>query len=258
VLTALREIVQYRSLLRNLVARDLKVRYRRSVLGVVWTMLNPLLMMIVITVVFAEILRIPREHFNVYFLSAFLIWNFFAQTTAWSTACFQGYAPLIKKIYVPKAIFVLATVVSGLVNLVISLVPLALIMLFVGHPFSKSLVFIPLPILLIAVFSLGVSLLLAPICIVFADVRQLYEVVLPMWMYLTPVIYPMDMVPDAYRGLVNANPMTYFVEAFRAPVYAGQLPPASLIVASTLFAFAALAIGSGVFARYSNRVAYLV
>ena len=123
VLRSAREIVQYRTLLANLVARDLKVRYKRSVLGVLWTMLNPLLMMIVFSIVFANIFRFTFEHFVIYFLSAYVLWNFVAQTTSWSTACLIGYAPLIRKIYVPKAVFVLATVLSGLVNLLVSLDP---------------------------------------------------------------------------------------------------------------------------------------
>ncbi|TMB00922.1 MAG: hypothetical protein E6J70_09185, partial [Deltaproteobacteria bacterium] len=143
VLTPLREIIQYRSLLRDLVVRDLKVRYKRSALGIAWTMLNPLLMMVVFTVVFARFLRFPIAHFTVYFLCAFLLWNFVSQTTSWSTACFLGYAPLIRKIYVPKTVLILSTVFSGLVNLLLALVPLALIMVLVGHPFTAKLAFIP-------------------------------------------------------------------------------------------------------------------
>jgi ABC-type polysaccharide/polyol phosphate export permease len=250
------EIFRYRSLLRDLVARDLKVRYKRSVLGVVWTMLNPLLMMAVFTIVFAEILRIPVPNFTVYFLSAFVLWNFVAQTTSWSTGCLLGYAPLMKRIYVPKAVFVVATVLAGLVNLLISLVPLAVIMLCVHHPFRASLAFIPIPILLATCFALGLSLLLAPLSILFADIVPIYQVVLTVWLYLTPVMYPLDLVPDAYKGIVQANPMTYFVEAFRAPIYSGALPAASVIGAGVCFAFASLFIGWMVFDRYSDRIAY--
>jgi ABC-type polysaccharide/polyol phosphate export permease len=256
MLTSVREIIQYRSLLRNLIARDLKVRYKRSLLGIAWTMLNPLLMMLVFTLVFGQILRVPVEHFTVFFLSAYLLWNFFAQTTSWSTGCLLGYAPLMKKIYVPKAIFVLATVLSGLVNLLISLVPLALIMVAVDHPFRASLAFLPVSILLAAVFALGLSLLLAPLSIMFADVVPIYQVVLTAWLYLTPVMYPATLVPAAYRGLVAANPMSYFVEVFRAPIFGGTLPAASAILAAAGSAAVALGLGWFVFERYSDRIAY--
>jgi ABC-type polysaccharide/polyol phosphate export permease len=258
VLGSVREIVQYRSLLRNLVARDLKVRYKRSALGVAWTMLNPLFTMIVFTIVFSQFLRMPVDHFPIYFLSGFLIWNFMAQTTSWSSACFLGYGPLIKKIYVPRAIFVVATVLSGLVNLLLSLLPLALIMAYLGHPFGMSLLFVPVPILLTSVFCLGLSLLLAPLCIMFADIVQIYSVVLSAWMYLTPIFYPLDLVPARWRVLVAANPMTYFVEIFRAPIYGGILPSPEIIVGACVAALVSLTVGWVVFQRYSDDVAYYV
>jgi ABC-type polysaccharide/polyol phosphate export permease len=258
MLTTMREIVQYRSLLRDLVARDLKVRYKRSVLGVAWTMLNPLLMMIVFTIVFSHVLRVPVEHFTVYFLSGFLLWNFVAQTTSWSTGCLLGYASLIKKIYVPKTIFVLATVIAGLVNLALSLVPLALIMLVVGHPFRASLGFVPVPMLLGTLFALGLSLLLAPLSVMFADIVPIYQVVQTLWLYLTPVMYPVAMVPAEYRGIVDANPMTYLVEAFRAPIYDGTLPEAGVLLGATAFALGAVVLGWIVFEHYTDRIAYYV
>lgn len=255
---AVQEIVQYRSLLRDLVARDLKVRYKRSVLGIGWTMLNPLLTMLVFTMVFAHVLRVPVEHFTVYFLSGFLLWNFVAQTTSWSTGCLLSYAPLIKKIYVPRAIFVLATVLAGLVNLVLSLVPLALIMVLSGHPFRPALAFVPVAMLLGMVFSLGLSLLLAPLCVMFADIVPIYQVVQTLWLYLTPVMYPITMVPPEYRSVVHANPMSYLVETFRAPIYAGVLPDATMLLGAVVCAGGALVVGWIVFDRYTDRIAYYV
>mgnify|MGYP000160520514 CR=1 FL=1 len=254
--TAIREIIQYRSLLRNLVARDVKIRYRRSALGVAWTMLNPLLMMMVFTLVFAHFLRFSIAHFPIYFLCGFLLWNFFAQATSWSTACFVGYAPLLRKIYLPKAVLVLATVLSGLINLALSLVPLALLMLVEGHSFSIHLMFLPVALLLAAAFALGVSLLLAPLCVLFADIAQIYQVVLVAWMYLTPIFYPLEIVPPEYRVLVTANPMTHFVETFRAPIYSGTLPDTGTLLAAATAAATALVVGWVTFQHYSDRVAY--
>src|SRR4029077_18400554 len=250
--------MNYRSLLRDLVARDLKVRYKRSALGILWTMLNPLLLMIIFTIVFAHIMRVTVPHFTVYFLSAFVLWNFFAQATSWSTGCLVGYAPLIKKIYVPKSIFVLATVLASAVNLVISLVPLALIMLVVGHPFSAAIAFLPVPILLTTMFSLGLSLALAPICVMFADVVQIYQAVLTAWMYLTPIIYPLSALPDRYRQLLLANPMTHLVEAFRTPIYQGALPSSHVMISATVAATVTLVVGWMIFEHYSDRIAYYV
>ena len=186
VLRELRELLGYGSLLRELVARDLKVRYKRSVLGVVWTMLNPLFLMVILAFVFSHVLRVTVEHSPIYLLSALVLWNFFSQATSWSTACFLSYASLIKRVYVPRSIFVIATVLAGTVNLLISLVPLALIMLVIGHPFSprwpssRSRSCSP------TLFSLGISLALAPLSVMFADIVPIYQVVLTAWMYLTP------------------------------------------------------------------------
>ena len=258
MLAALREVLRYRSLLRDLVARDLKVRYKRSALGVVWTMLNPLLLMVIFTIVFGHILRVTVEHFTVYFLSAFVLWNFFAQATSWSTQCLLSYGPLIRKIYVPRSIFVLATVLAGTVNLLISLVPLALIMWVVGHPFSSAMVFLPVPILLTTMFSLGLSLALAPLCVMFADIVPIYQVALTAWMYLTPIIYPLTALPEHYRRLLLANPMTHLVEAFRTPIYAGALPSAHVMLGATTAAVVTLVVGWLIFEHYSDRIAYYV
>jgi ABC-type polysaccharide/polyol phosphate export permease len=258
MLRSIREIYDYRTLLLNLVVRDLKVRYRRSFLGVLWTMLNPLLMMIVFSIVFATVFRFTIEHFTIYFLSAFIVWNFVSQTTSWSTACLLGYAPLIRKIYVPKAIFVLATVLSGLVNLLISLIPLALIMVVVGHPIRPAVLALPLPIVLATMFALGLSFLLAAICIEFNDVVQIYQAALMAWLYLTPVIYPMDVVPAQFHWLIYANPMYYVVEAFRSPVYAGTLPSGWVLLHAGVWGVATLAFGWWAFERRADRIAYLV
>ena len=258
MLESLRELVRYRSLLRDLVARDLKVRYKRSALGILWTMLNPLLLMIIFTIVFAHILRVTVDHFTVYFLSAFVLWNFFAQATSWSTGCLLGYGPLIKKIYVPNSIFVLATVLAGTVNLLISLVPLALIMLVVGHPFTAALAFLPVPIVLATMFSLGLSLALAPLSLMFADIVQIYQAVLTAWMYLTPIMYPLSALPDGYRRLILANPMTHLVEAFRTPIYQGAIPSLHVMISASVAAVGTLVIGWAIFEHYSDRVAYYV
>jgi ABC-2 type transport system permease protein len=255
---AAREVAQYRSLLWTLVARDVKVRYKRSVLGVLWTMLNPLLMMIVFSIVFARVFRFSIEHFTIYFLSAYVLWNFMSQTTSWSTACLLAYAPLIRKVYVPKAIFIIATVLSGLVNLVVSLVPLALLMLFLDHPFHGVLLFVPVAIVIATMFSLGVSFLLAGVCIEFNDVVQIYNALLLAWMYLTPIVYPIDVVPEQFRWLILANPMYAIVETFRAPIYQGVMPDLSIVMRSLAWSVGLLGFGWFVFERRVDRIAYLV
>jgi len=255
---SVREMFQYRSLLAVLVARDLKVRYKRSVLGVLWTMLNPLLLMIVFSVVFAQLMRFSIQHFVIYFLSAYLIFNFVAQTTSWSTSCLLGYAPLIRKIYVPKMIFIFATVLSGLINLLISLVPLAIIMLVVRHPIHAVVLYLPLPLAIATLFAMGLSLALAAVCIEFNDVVQIYQALVVAWMYLTPVIYPIDIVPERFRWMVLSNPMYPVVETFRAPIYQGVAPDPGLLMQGAAWGLAVFVFGWWLFERRSDRIAYLV
>jgi ABC-2 type transport system permease protein len=258
MLRSIRELVQYRALLKNLVARDIKVRYRRSFLGVLWTMLNPLLMMIVFSIVFSSVFRFTIAHFAIYFLSAYLLWTFVSQTTSWSTACLLGHAALIRRIYMPKEIFIVATVLSGLVNLLMSLVPLALIMLVVHHPFHVSLTFLPIPILIALVFTLGMSFFLASVCLEFNDVVQIYQALLLAWMYLTPIVYPLEAIPERFHWIVRANPMYYLVEAFRQPIYVGVLPGARTVAYAAAWGFTALVGGWWLFERRADRIAYLV
>ena len=258
MLNDLRELWGYRGLLRDLVARDLKVRYKRSALGVLWTMLNPLFLMAILAFVFSHVLRVTVEHFAVYLLAALVLWNFFAQATSWSTSCFLSYAALIKKIYVPRSIFVIATVLAGVVNLLISLVPLALIMLVMGHPFTPALAFLPVPIVLTTLFALGISLALAPLSVMFADIVPIYQVALTAWMYLTPIIYPLTALPEQYRQFLVLNPMTHLVEAFRTPIYQGAIPSTNVLITSTVAGIGTLVIGWFIFERYSDRVAYYI
>ena len=158
----------------------------------------------------------------------------------------------------PKAIFILATVLSGLVNLVISLIPLAMIMAVVRHPVHASVLFLPVSIVLATVFALGLSLLLAGICIEFNDVVQIYQAVLLAWMYLTPIVYPLDVVPERYRWMIAANPLYPLVETFRAPIYAGVLPDGATVLRASVWALVFLTTGWWVFERRSDRIAYLV
>src|SRR5262249_58175113 len=203
------------------------------VLGVVWTMLNPLFLMIILAFVFSHVMRVTVEHFPVYLLSALVLWTFFSQATSWSTACFLSYAAIIKRVYVPRSIFVIATVVSGVVNLLISLVPLAIIMLVLGHRFSPALAFLPVPIILTALFSLGISLALAPLSLMFADIVPIYQVILSAWIYLTPVIYPLTLLPDSYRRVLVLNPITPPPGAVRPPPYPRGIPPPHPVITST-------------------------
>ena len=242
-LRELYELIRYRDLVGQLISRDIRTRYKRSLLGVGWTLLNPLLMMAVLTLVFSQLFRANITHYAVYLLSAQLVWIFLAQTTTQAMNSLTWGGALVTKIYLPRSVFAIAQVGAGLVNLALSLLPLLLITLLSGAPLTWALLWLPLPMLLIACFALGIGLLLSTLAISFPDVVEMYQVILAAWYFLTPIIYPLSALPASGRLLMNLNPAYHLVEAFRRPVYAGVGPDTVTVVAGTAVALVTLVAG---------------
>ena len=249
-------ILQRLDLIWCLVVRDLRVRYRRSTLGLIWSMLLPLLNMLVFAVVFSAVFGFHVENYTVYALTGILFWNFFHQNVIGSMNSLSRNASILKKLPVAKAVFPVATVLSGVVNLSLALVPLFVLLLVTRHPLRPALLFLPVAILVAALFALGVGLLLSPLAIFFTDVVELVSVVLMLVMYLTPVFYPIEIVPEKFRWVVQLNPVRVVLDTFRDPIYRGTLPsPFHLSVALTI-ALVALGVGVVAFRRSSDRIPF--
>jgi ABC-type polysaccharide/polyol phosphate export permease len=245
----MRDLAAHVNLLYELVHRDLTVRYKRSFFGFFWTMLHPLLLMLIFTTVFSRLFRAQTPHYETYFLSAYIAWNFFAQTTTNAILGISWNGPLMKRIRVPRSIFTLSAALSGLVNLALSLVVLLIIMLIVHAPLRPSLVVLPASFVILGIFTFGISLGLTALTVFFADVREMYQAGLPALLYLTPAIYPISIVPERFRWLVQLNPITFFVEIVRDPIYNGRLPQLRTFSLALAFAFAALIGGWMIFRR---------
>lgn len=258
MLEELMQVWRYRDLLTQLIERNIKVRYKRSVLGVAWTLLNPLLMMSILTLVFFNVFRVSLEHYPVYVLSALILWNFFAQTTTIAMNELVWGGDLFHRIYVPRTAFTLSAVGTGMVNLLLGLAPLTLIMVTTGVSLRPALVVLPIAILLTAMFTLGVSLFLSMLAVYFTDVLDISQIVLTAWMYLTPIIYPKEIVPMQFQWLFNLNPMYHLLELFRTPIYAGVLPSLETLAAAGTSAVSALLVGWWLFARKADEFAYRV
>lgn len=248
----LRDLAQSAHLLRNLVHRDITIRYKRSVLGFLWTMLHPLLLALILMMVFSSVFRFAVPRYELYVLAALLPWNFFSQTTVGSMSSLAWNGVLMKRVRVPKSIFTLSTVLAGLVNLMLAYVPLVLIMLVRGAPIRPAIAFLPVSLLLLTVFTYGVSLTLSALAVYFVDVREMYNVALTAMMYLTPVIYPIGVVPARYRRIFALNPLMYFIEIVRAPVHDGVLPSLRALTIATTAAAVAIVVGWTVFRRLSR------
>jgi ABC-type polysaccharide/polyol phosphate export permease len=247
------DLVDNANLLLNLVRRDLTVRYKRSVIGFFWTMLNPLILMIILTIVFSNIFRFEGiSHYEIYFLSEYLVFCFFAQTTVQSMTSLSWNGSLMKRIRVPKSIFAISTTLSGLVNLCLAYIPLFVIMIVRGAPIRPTVLFLPVAFLIIAIFTLGVSLFLSGLAVYFDDVSQMYQVATLALMYMTPIIYPIDIIPHNFLWLIRWNPLTQLFKLARDPVYNGALPEAHILIGSVVTAIVALVIGWQVFHRLSR------
>jgi ABC-type polysaccharide/polyol phosphate export permease len=254
----LRAVYEYRDLLVQLIARNVKTRYKRSVLGIAWTMLNPLMTMLVMVLVFTNLFVSTVEHYPIYILSGLIVWQFFSLATAAMMSELVWGGSLLNRIYIPRTIFALSALGTGLVNVGLSLVPLAVIMLVVRAPLTPAVLLLPLPIVLTAMFALGLGLCLSTLAIQFADVVDMYQILLTAWMYLTPIFYPVAIVPAEYRWLFNLNPLYLFLSLFRAAVQEGRLPEPWMIGAATLVASVTLVLGWWVFARKADEIAYRV
>ncbi|HEY0552696.1 MAG TPA: ABC transporter permease [Thermoanaerobaculia bacterium] len=252
------EIIRYRDLVMALVARELKVRYRRSALGFTWTMLQPLLMMLVLQAVFSTLFRFNLNNYPVYAMAGILYWNFFSQSIVASMNSLRSNAQLLKKVPVPMEVYPVATVVSGVLNLIFALVPLLIILLITRQPLTPALFFLPVSIFLAALFTLGAGLLLSPLSVFFTDIVEMITVILSVLMYLTPIFYPKEIVPERWRWVVRFNPLRSILEVFRDPIYYGKIPPLSHLSVCFLISVVAFVLGALAFRRSSDRIPFYI
>jgi ABC-2 type transport system permease protein len=254
----IRSTFRYRELIWALALKELKLRYKRSVLGFLWALLNPALMMAVLTVVFSTILRFGIPHYAIFLLSVLMPWTFFSQSLSYAVDCIVGNGELIKKVAVPKLVFPMAAVVSNVINLLLSLIPMALLVLAMRHPFYGTWLYLPVPMIALILFTLGVTCFFAAANVFYRDVSHILQVVLSAWFYLTPIIYALDFVPAHLQWLFKLNPIIYVINGFRLAIYYGQLPHWQSIAASFFCAFAALFIGCAIFLKYEDEFVFYV
>lgn len=256
-LEELRELLRYSNLVFQTARRNIVVRYKRSMLGIGWTMLAPLGTTLILTIVFSEVFG-STQSYAVYVLSGLLCWNFFAQTTNDSMNNLIWGGGLLKRIYIPRTVFAVAAILTGLINMSFAMAPLLFIMLISGVPISPAMLILPIPALFLAMFAMGIGLLLSTIALYFADVTEMYTILLTAWMYLSPVIYRVEMIPEEYVWIVYLNPMYYLINLFRAPIYDGVIPPLSHFLLCSAIASVTLLAGWILFSSRADEAAYRV
>lgn len=258
VINAVIAVKKYRFLIRQLVSRDFKTKYKRSVLGMFWSFLNPLLTMCVQYFVFSTIFKSDIPNYAVYLLIGIVAFNFFSEATGMALSSIVGNAGLITKVYMPKYIYPLTRVMSSVVNLGISLIPLVIVSLATGIQFKKSAVLTLFFLCCVIIFSLGLGLLLSASMVFFRDTQFLWGVLNMIWMYATPIFYPESILPENFKIILRINPMYYFLKNARLCILDGISPEPAVYMQCALMALGALAAGALVFRKSQDRfVLYL-
>ena len=250
----LAEVVRYRELIRNLVIRDLKVRYKSSVLGFVWSLLNPLLMMLVFTLVFSVMMPNNRiDKFPVFVLCALLPWNWFSFSVAGSMGAIVGNANLIKKVYFPREILPASAVLANLVNFLLACIVLFVMLIVFGVPFTPALLLLPILIITQTMLTLGIAFFLSALNVFFRDTEVIMDVVILAWFFVTPIFYDIhDLFPTYERWLYVFNPMASLIEAYRNVLLRGVLPASDFMLRTFVTCVVALIIGYVYFIRKSK------
>jgi lipopolysaccharide transport system permease protein len=254
----LREIRLNRELIWALALKELRVRYKRSTLGFLWALLNPLLMMLILTIVFSTIMRIQVDHYSIFLLSVLLPWTLFSQSLAYGVESIVGNGDLLKKVYIAKSVFPMAAVLSNVINFFFSMIPLIVLLLVLRFPFHWTWIYLPVPLLGLVLFALGCSFFLAMANVFFRDVAHILQIILSAWFYVSPVIYSLDFLPPRDRLFFRLNPMLYLLNGFRLAIYYGLLPSLQSSAASLGCGALGLVLGYSIFRRYQDTLVFYV
>lgn len=250
------ELYGSRNVLSQLVAQQLILRYRRTALGYLWTLVNPLLMMSVMALVFATLFKADLKTFTIFLFSAMIPWNFFSSLVTQSGTSFINNEGLIKKIYLPKAIFPLSIALALLIDSALSFFALFAIVIAIGGSLSWAVLFIPIAYVLLFFFALGLGLITSVATVFFRDLQHVILIAMQGLFFLTPIIYKHDALAGKVAWLVGLNPVVPFIELFRAPLSQASLPSSGAILQATLLSLSAMAVGLFVFLRQEKKIVF--
>ena len=257
MLKSIRDIIKYKELLKNLVYQSLKARYRGSVLGLFWTLLHPLLTLLVLWVVFSRIARFGQQNYAMFIFSGIVPWFFFAQVIGQSLGSVLSQRSLINKIYLPKIIFPVSVALSNVINFLFFLATYILICSFTSIGLKTSLLLLPIPILMLFIMVLGLGILLSALNIFFRDLTHLTGIILQVLFYISPILYSLDIM-GKYQPFFKLNPFYYVVVTFRGVMYHGSLPSAFVMLTGFAVSIFLLLLGVYVFMRLERKFIYYV
>lgn len=243
-------------ILRRMIYTNFKTRYKRSYLGVIWSLLNPLLNMLVFVIIFSNLFRFDIPNYPLYILSGNMLFTFFSQSTSESMVQIIGNAQMLRRVYLPKTIYILSGIGINGINLILTFIPFFAIALFSRLKISWEIIMIVPALILLVMFVIGVSLIVATITTYLNDFSQIWSVIITLWMYLTPIFYPATIIPEKLLRLYKLNPMYAYVTLFREPILYQYISPFKVWFAGIFYAFFFLIFGWWLFTKNSNEFAY--
>lgn len=250
----LRNVFSYKEMIFSMVRRELRGRYKGSVLGFLWTLINPLFQLIIYTIVFSYIMRAGKDDYYLFLFVALVPWIFFSSSIQVGAGCIWSQKGMINKIFFPREVLPISTVISQLVNMLLSLVVVFAVLIVARKPLSmKALLVLPIIIFVETILALGIVFLVSAISVFFQDLMQILGILMMLWQFLTPVMYEVQDIPEHMRIYFSLNPMTPIIEAYRDVLYYGKVPQLSSMMNGLVLGVALLLIGWIVFGCLEKR-----
>lgn len=250
MIKTIKEIYEYRQMIRSLVHKDLRGRYKGSVLGFLWTFINPLLQLVVYNLVFSAILRNGIDKFYLFLFVALIPWLFFSASVTGGSSSIIGQQDLVKKIYFPREVIPISYVTSAFVNMLLCFVVVFAVVLIGGvRPTVTALLCLPVIMIVEYLLALGIALISSALTVYFRDLEHILNIVMMAWMYLTPIVYDIDFCPEEYRPILDMNPMTAIVVAYRDILYYGRMPDLKTLLTATCVGVVGIVVGFLVFGK---------
>ena len=257
-LVELRDLRRYQNLVVHLIRRNITARYKRSFLGIGWTLLDPLLTMIVMVLVYSSLFRTQIEGFAVFVLCGIVVWNYFSQASSQSMTDIMYSGSLLGRVFLPKSVFAVSATGTGLVHFLIACIPLVVFMVIYDRPITLALLFLPLAVVILSAFTLGTGLLMSTFAVFFGDMVNVYTFLLRLLFFLSGIFYLVESLDPILQKVVYITPTYHLIELFRSPIYAGQLPSTFSIVYSFIWAVIAFFFGFWYFTKRSHEFVYRV
>ena len=256
MIAQIKELYAYREMIVSLVRKDLRGRYKGSVLGFLWTFINPLFQLVVYTLVFSYILKSNIDKYYLYLFVALIPWIFFSASITGGAASIVAQKDLVKKIYFPRQVIPISYVTSCFVNMLLCFIVIFVVVLFSGIRLSiAGLLCLPVVMVVEYLLALGMALLCSAVTVYFKDLEHILGIISMAWMYLTPIMYDKSIVPERFLPVFNLNPMTHIIDCYRAVLYYGQVPELRSLLSSFVLGLVFLAVGWIVFDRMQRHFA---